>query len=548
MRLATRNRYFKHPEEKPGFVLPESCLIPISQLEKKADLESNASGDEWVDESEHSPANVARLAPEGTILVDWYGPNDPANPQNWNLGKKVWATFVIMYYSMAVYAGSAIVAYATHEVSEYFRVSEIVATLTLTLFVVGYAIGPLFLSPLSEVAAIGRNPPYVFSLIIFCVLQIPAALSTNFAALLVIRFLSGFAGSPPLATGGATITDIFTPRKSGYAMGAFGVALGVAPALAPLLTGFTVMHLGWRWAFWVLLMMSGAGLVLLFFGLPETSADNILYRRAARLRALTGNKNLRSAAEVIDRTKTISGRTKEALIRPLEMTLFEPIVLAIDVYQGLTYMILYSYFESFPLVFANAEGGGYGWNMGLAGLPFLALTIGGLVSWAIYCWWSWKYWEPNFVARNGHVTPESYLTLSLFGSFCYPVCLLWFGWSANRTHWISPVIASGVFGLADCWSFMPYLSYLAAAYPKYAASALASNDFVRSIMGAAMPIVARPLFLNLGIDWGNTIIGVAAALFIPLPFLLLKYGPWLRARSPRATHFECPKLKPKAVA
>jgi len=117
------------------------------------------------------------------------------------------------------------------------------------------------------------------------------------------------------------------------------------------------------------------------------------------------------------------------------------------------------------------------------------------------------------------------------------ICLFWFGWTANRTHWISPTIASAIFGLADCWSFMPYLSYLATAYPKYAASALASNDFVRSMMGAAMPIVARPLFNNLGIDWGNSVFGFLAVVFIPLPFLLVWYGPWLRSKSPRATHF-----------
>lgn len=81
---------------------------------------------------------------------------------------------------------------------------------------------------------------------------------------------------------------------------------------------------------------------------------------------------------------------------------------------------------------------------------------------------------------------------------------------------------------------MPYLSYLAAAYPDHAASALASNDFVRSLMGAAMPIVARPLFNNLGIAWGNSVFAFAAIAFIPLPFLLLWYGPWLRSKSPLA--------------
>lgn len=103
------------------------------------------------------------------------------------------------------------------------------------------------------------------------------------------------------------------------------------------------------------------------------------------------------------------------------MTVSEPIVLAIDLYQGLTYMILYSYFESFPIVFHSPKPEGYGWNLGVAGLPFLALTIGGMLSYGVYCIWAYYCWEPRFVAANGKLPPESYLTLSLYGGFCYPV-------------------------------------------------------------------------------------------------------------------------------
>lgn len=481
-------------------------------------------------------AHALDLAPDGTVLVTWYGADDPANPQNWSIGKKLWAGFVIMYYTFAIYAGSSIVAFAFEDVAEHFGVSTIVAALLLTLFVVGYAIGPLFLAPLSEIASIGRNPPYIISMFIFCVLQVPSALAPNFAGLAVLRFLAGFAGSPPLATGGASLTDIFTPQKAGYALGAYGVAVGVAPAIAPMLSGFAIQRWGWEWSFWEMLMIGGLGFLLLFVGMPETNADTILYKRAARLRVLTGNENLRCESEILDAEKTFGGVMYEALLRPLEMTVKEPIVLAINLYVGLTYAILYSYFESYPLVFANAEGGGYGWSLGMAGLPLLALTIGGMLSYIVYCWWSVKVWEPQYIEAKGRLVPEAYLPLSLWGAWCYPICLFWFAWSANRTHWASPMIASGLFGLADCWSFMPYLNYLTVAYPRYAASALASNDFVRSMMGAGMPIAAYPLFHNLGIAWGNSVLGFCTIAFLPIPFVLYKYGPALRAASPMATH------------
>lgn len=84
--------------------------------------------------------------------------------------------------------------------------SPVAATLGLTLFVVGYGIGPLFLAPLSEIPFIGRNPPYVITLAIFVALQAITATVQNFAGLLVLRFLAGFIGSPVLATGGASVS------------------------------------------------------------------------------------------------------------------------------------------------------------------------------------------------------------------------------------------------------------------------------------------------------------------------------------------------------
>lgn len=124
------------------------------------------------------------------------------------------------------------------------------------------------------------------------------------------------------------------------------------------------------------------------------------------------------------------------------------------------------------------------------------------------------------------------------GSFAFPICLFWFAWTANRTLWISPVIASSFFGLGATWAFMPILTYLPNAYPAVAASVLASNDFFRSMLGGAMPLVANPLFKNLGVDWGNTLLGCLTVLFLPLPWLLIKFGPALRARSPNALHDE----------
>jgi DHA1 family multidrug resistance protein-like MFS transporter len=108
---------------------------------------------------------------------------------NRSLVKKCWTTFCIMLITISVYMGSSIVSPSIEELSMVFGVGSVTATLSLSLFVVGYGVGPLFLSPISEIPQIGRSIPYIITLALFCILQVPTALVDNFAGL-VSLFLS----------------------------------------------------------------------------------------------------------------------------------------------------------------------------------------------------------------------------------------------------------------------------------------------------------------------------------------------------------------------
>jgi len=504
----------------------ESGRTAVEDDEGEQNGEENGNGEGQGEEQDEEEKDK--------IIVDWYGDDDPENPQNWSLVKKCYLTGLIMLMTSSVYMGSSIYSPAVMQAVEYFGVGQVTATLGISLFVVGYGIGPLFLSPMTEIPAIGRTPPYVLTLAIFTILQIPTALVDNFAGFAILRFLAGFVGSPPLATGGASIQDVFAPHKVPYAMGLYGLAAGSAPALAPIVAGFAVEANGWRWAFWEMLMLSGFTLIVVTFTLPETSSQTILLHRAQRLRKLTGNDKITSKSEIEQSKMTPYQVVQMSLFRPITMTFTEPIVLACDLYIGLIYAILYSYFESFPIVYAQ----GYGWSLGVSNLPFASLLVGALISYAGYALWNRFYFEPRYVKHGESLKPEARLPMSMLGAFCFPICLFWFAWTANRTLWISPVIASAFFGLGTTWMFMPFLTYLPHCYPQHAASVLASNDFVRSMMGAGMPLAAHGLFVNLGINWGNTLLGCLTVLFIPVPFVLFKFGPWLRSKSPMALHDE----------
>lgn len=134
------------------------------------------------------------------------------NPQNWPLWKKVFVTFEICLLTFSVYIGSSIFTPGIVTVTKEFQISQVAATLGLTLFVAGYGLGPLIWSPMSEVPQIGRNPVYIATLIIFVCLQVPTALAKNLGTLLAFRFLTGFFGSPALAT----VRSYPSPRKNRY--------------------------------------------------------------------------------------------------------------------------------------------------------------------------------------------------------------------------------------------------------------------------------------------------------------------------------------------
>jgi MFS transporter, DHA1 family, multidrug resistance protein len=196
--------------------------------------------------------------------------------------------------------------------------------------------GQLF-SPLSEIPRFGRNIPYIISFFLFTILCIPTALANSYASLLILRFLTGFMGSPCLATGGASMGDMYGLLKLPYALTAWVAASFCAPALGPVLSGFSVTAESWRWTLWEILWGAAPVLLLMFISLPETSASNILLKRAQRLRQLTGNPNYKSQGELDQGSMTVSRIALDALWRPMEIAIKDPAVMFTNLYTALIY-------------------------------------------------------------------------------------------------------------------------------------------------------------------------------------------------------------------
>lgn len=337
-------------------------------------------------------------------------------------------------------------------------------------------------APMSELPQLGRSGLYLWTLLAFVLLQLPTGFAVDMPMFLVFRGISGFFGSPSLVTAAATIGDLYDPARTAYGVciwAAFGVG---GPVFGPLLGGFAAPAKGWRWTVWIYTWMCAFCLVMMFFLLPETSAANILYKRAKRLREKTGDDRFRSQSE-IDAAHHTTRDHLTVLGRAFILLFTEPIVFVMDMFTALVYGVLFIWFESFPLVF----GGIYGFDLGAQGLVYLGIFIGLVITVPLYLLWVKYGIIPAFTKPT--FKPEMVLPPTFVGSLALPICLFWYGWSARESvHWIVPVIGSALFTVGVITVFNAVFNYLGIAYLPYSASVFAGNTLFRASFGAAFPL------------------------------------------------------------
>ncbi|KAJ5366385.1 hypothetical protein N7541_000326 [Penicillium brevicompactum] len=458
-------------------------------------------------------------------LVEWDGPDDPENPQNFSSLRKWVITLTMSSMTMWITFASSVFSTATQVTAKEFNVSTEVMVLGTSLCVFGFALGPLCWAPLSELY--GRRIPLFSGYAIFAIFQIPVAVAQNLETVLVCRFLMGVFGCSPLAVVGGAMADIWNPTDRAVAVALFSSATFLGPVMGPIIGGFiTDSHLGWRWTAWITLITSA------FFGLvalcvvPETYAPVLLQNRAARLRIETKNWAYHSFLD--EHKPTMSDIVTKYLFRPFQMLIQEPILVAMTIYLALVYGILYLFFEAYPISFNEVRG----WtNLGVAALPFLGILIGVILG-ACLIIYTTKTRFARKLKKHGRVVPEERLVPMMVASALLPIGLFWFGWTSSpNISWVPQTIAGIPIGLGILVIFMQGLNYIIDVYMMFANSAIAANTLVRSTVGGAFPLFATQMYKNLGVAWASSVLGFITVAMIPIPILFFIYGAKIRAMS-----------------
>ncbi|SPQ19366.1 bd4982de-6014-488b-be5c-e37ab0f8e955 [Thermothielavioides terrestris] len=395
------------------------------------------------------------------------------------------------------------------------------ATFSVSIFVLGFACGPLLLAPLSELY--GRAIVYNITNVLFLAFTVLCAVSRNPPMLLLSRFLSGFAGVATITIGSGTIADLMPREKRGKAVSVWSVGTILGPMVGPIIGGYVAEVAGWRWMFWAISIVIGVVTVFAFFVLRETYPAVLLARKAARLRRETGDHRYRSklASDV-----SSAELFRRSIVRPTKMLICCPLVTIMCSYVAVLYGILYLLFATYSFVFKEV----YGFSTFAAGLVFITGGVGTLLGLLYTGRFSDRSLKKQ-AAAGKQVTPEHRLPLiiTLPGALAFPLGLFIYGWSVEvRAHWIVPQLGTAVTGFGSILVFIGIQTYLIDAFEEYAASVIGANAVLRGTAGALIPLCGLNLYNVLGWGWGNSLLAFIALAFAPVPWVFGVYGARIR--------------------
>lgn len=496
--------------------------------ERDLDLEQGQQPQAELEKSRTARSNRSR---QDTKLVQWDGPDDPDNPKNWPNKKKWAATVTVSLFTFISPVSSSMVAPALSSIAADFNITdEVLSQLTLSIFVLAYAVGPLIFGPLSEVY--GRVIVLQLANLFFLVFNVGCAVSQNKVQMIVCRFFAGLGGSAPLAVGGGVLADCFRPEERGKSIAIYSLAPLLGPAIGPVAGGFIAESTTWRWVFYSTSIADGVIQLMGLFFLRETYGPRLLKDRAKKLRKETGDETYQTEVEM--QKKTLAQVLRTALIRPFRLLLTQPIVQCVACYMAYMYGIIYLVLSTFPSLWTSPDY--YNESIGIGGLNYISLGLGFWCGSQICAPLNDRIYR-GLTARNNNIgRPEFRVPLLGIPAIILPAGLFIYGWTAQtHCHWIAPNIGAFMFGTGTIISFQCMQTYIVDTYTRFAASALAAGAFLRSIAGFGFPLFAPYMYSALHYGWGNSVLAfIAIAIGTPAPIILWKFGEALRKKSPYA--------------
>jgi multidrug resistance protein len=430
------------------------------------------------------------------------------------------------------------------QMTEEWHVSEVAILVGITTFTAGFGIAPMLLAPFSEIN--GRRPVFIASGLLFVICQLCCAVTQSYGGMLVARFFVGVGGSTFSTMVGGVVSDIYHTADRNTPMALFSGAALCGTGLGPLVAGFIAQNTSWRWMFWLQLIMDGVLMAIVVAFFKETRGSVLLSRKGKALndwyqqREEAGYYGVQMPVESKPgefvsqriRWKVKSDEERTSLgkmiaiscYRPFHLLFTEPVVFFFSLWVSFSWAVLYLTLAAIPLVFRT----NHGFNIQESGAVFAAISVAALI-FTVICVYQEKIAKKYNKLPN---TPEARLYFSCYQSALMPIGLFMFGWTSfSSIHWIVPTIAIGIATMGIFSIYLAVFNYLADTYHRYASSALAAQSFCRNMMGGFFPLITNQMYKKLGFGPASSLLGGIGTLLTLVPWILLLYGPKIRARS-----------------
>src|SRR5262245_3810504 len=171
------------------------------------------------------------------------------------------------------------------DIGRLLSASPAAVQLTLSAYLVGFAIGQLVYGPISD--RYGRKPVLLVALALFCAANLACAAAPRIEMLIAARALQAMGGSGAIVVARAIVRDLYAGARAGRELSLMGSIMALAPIVAPLIGGVLQTAFGWRANFIVACLVGLVAVVTVWRALPETlpkrAPDPISFGTIARV-------------------------------------------------------------------------------------------------------------------------------------------------------------------------------------------------------------------------------------------------------------------------
>ncbi|ATZ48708.1 hypothetical protein BCIN_03g08910 [Botrytis cinerea B05.10] len=460
--------------------------------------------------------SYAPQRPRGTSIIL----KDDENARNWSPFIKYAISISVLYTAFAATFGNSTYTGGMAGVVTSFGISKTIATIPISCYSAGLGIGALFSTAFSEV--FGRRIVYRVTAPLALIFTLLGGCATNFATIAIARALAGLFASPCLTVGGGIISDVWniSLEKTGTTFAALFVLFVVGGTqTGPMVSAAIITNHSWRWEFWVSAILFSGSTIFAYL-LPETYQPQILRRRAEARMGLTTTR------------ATLTRLVLTSLGRPLHMLLVEPTVFPTGLVMAITQSVVFSYLVSYANLFEKIyQHSPY--EVGMAFCPLIIGSVLALPTIAIFDQLFYRKPRNEAIKTGTKVAPEKRLYPAMLGSITLPISLFWLAWTGRADiPSIIPTLSGGLFGFSFVLTMLCLPVYHSDFYTAhYSASMLAALTFMRFFVSACFPLITPTILDKLGFTWATSMLGFITVSLIPIPWILYKFGPYLRTKS-----------------